>query len=115
MEDLWCFEFHPSKQNLSAKREKENKDDVYNRFRGLTDREDGLPAAKDLPGYVEVPLTAKFPRYVLFGQGGRPGDGEEVDESDNVGGDEEKDGGIPHLDMPAEVRSWNNGVPSDVY
>ena len=67
MEDLWCFEFHPSKQDLPAKRDKENKEDLYSRFRVLTDREDGLPAAKDLPGYLEVPLKANFPRYVLFG------------------------------------------------
>lgn len=115
MEDLWCYEFHSSKQDLSAKREKENKDDVYNRFRILTDREDGLPAVKDLPGYLEVPLTAKFPRYVLFGQGVGPGDGEDVDGSDNVGGDEDKGGDISHAWISAEVRFRDNGLTSNVY
>ena len=67
MEDLWCFEFHPSKQNLSAKLEKMNKEDVYNRFKNLTDPVNGLPAARTMPGYLEVPLRASFPRwrYVL--------------------------------------------------
>lgn len=46
MEDLWLFEFHPSKQGLSAKLETENKQRLYNRFRTLTGRSYGLPAAK---------------------------------------------------------------------
>ena len=66
MEDLWWFEFQPSKQNLSATREYANKEAVYSRFRGLTDQINGLPAARDMPGYLEVPLKVNFPRYVLF-------------------------------------------------
>lgn len=72
MEDLWCLEFHPSKRNSSAKLERENKEEIYNRFRNLTDRVDGLPAAKVTPGYFEIPLKAGFPRYVLFDQGLEP-------------------------------------------
>ncbi len=82
MEDLWRFEFHPSKQDLPAKREKANREDMYNRFKGLTDRITGLPAARALPGYLEVPIRADFPRYVLFGQDFRPGDEEDIYESD---------------------------------
>ena len=115
MEDLWCFEFHPSKQDLPAKREKENKEDVYNRFRVLTDREYGLPAAKDSPGYLEVPLKANFPRYVLFGQDARPRNEENVYESDEVGGDEDKGGDIPHPWIPTEVRSRHNGFAPNVH
>ena len=70
MEDLWSYEFQPSQQGISATMERENREAVYERFKGLTDRVDGLPAARDLPGYWEVPLRAGFPRYVLFGQGG---------------------------------------------
>ncbi|CAF9942122.1 hypothetical protein IMSHALPRED_003215 [Imshaugia aleurites] len=72
MEDLWCFDVQPSKQDLSAKVEKENKEDVYSRSRDLTDRSYGLPAAREMPGYLKVPLKAGFPRYVLFGQGPPP-------------------------------------------
>ena len=115
MEDLWCFEFHPSKQDLPAKRDKENKEDLYSRFRVLTDREDGLPAAKDLPGYLEVPLKARFPRYVLFGQEARLRNEENVYESDEVVGDEDKGGDIPHPWIPAEVKSKRNGFASDVH
>lgn len=82
MEDLWCFELHPSKRDLPAKREKENKEDVYIRFRNLTDRVHGLPAARDMPGYLEVPLQANFPRYVLFDQDPRPRNEQGVSESD---------------------------------
>ncbi|CAD6575955.1 MAG: hypothetical protein ASARMPREDX12_007656 [Alectoria sarmentosa] len=70
MEDLWSYEFQPSQQGISATMERENREAVYERFKGLTSRVDGLPAARDLPGYWEVPLRAGFPRYVLFGQGG---------------------------------------------
>ena len=66
MEDLWWFEFQPSKQNLSATLEQQNKEAVYSRFRDLTDQINGLPAARDMPGYLEVPLKIDFPRYVLF-------------------------------------------------
>lgn len=69
MEDLWCFEFKPSKANSSAKLEKESREEIYNRFKVLTDRVDGLPAAKVMPGYFEIPLKAAFPRYVLFHRG----------------------------------------------
>lgn len=115
MEDLWCFELHPSKQDLPAKREKENKEDVYNRFRVLTDREHGLPAAQDLPGYLEVPLKAKFPKYVLFGQVARPRNEEDVYESDEVGDDDNKGGDIPHPWIPAEVRSRHNEFASKLH
>lgn len=94
MEDLWTFEFHPSKQDLSAKQEKENKEDVYNRFKVLTDRVDWLPAARNLPGYLEVPLTANFPRYVLFGHIIRPRDENNVHDSGGEGVDEDKGGDI---------------------
>lgn len=115
MEDLWCFELHPSKQDLPAKREKENKEDVYNRFRDLTDREHGLPAARDLPGYLEVPLKASFPRYVLFGQVARPRHEEDVYESDEMGDDEKEGGDIPHPWIPAEVRSRHTEFASRVH
>ena len=72
MEDLWCLEFDPSKRNSSAKLERENKEEIYNRFRDLKDRVDTLPAAKVPPGYFELPLKASFPRYVLFNQGLEP-------------------------------------------
>ena len=68
MEDLWLFEFHPSKRGLSAKLEKENKEKMYNRFRTLTGRIHGLPAAKAVPGYLDVPLKFDFLRYVLLKQ-----------------------------------------------
>ena len=72
MEDLWLFEFHPSKRNHSGKPDKENKEEMYNRFRNLTDRVDGLPAAKVMPGYLKIPLKAGFPRYVLFNRDSEP-------------------------------------------
>ena len=82
MEDLWCFEFHPSKQDLPAKQEKANREDMYHRFKGLTDRVTGLPAARALPGYLEVPIRADFPRYVLFGEDFGQGNEEDIYESD---------------------------------
>ena len=87
MEDLWCFELHPSKQDLSARLEKESKEDVYNRFKALTDRVNGLPAARGVPGYLDVPLRAEFPRYVFFSQDPRPRNEEDIYESDGERGD----------------------------
>ncbi len=94
MEDLWCLEFHPSKRNLSAKVERENKEELYGRFRDLTDRFDGLPAARDMPGYLDVPLRADFPRYVLLGQTLGP-----LNEIDIYESDEEGDRGIEDGDV----------------
>ncbi len=94
MEDLWCLEFHPSKRNLSAKVERENKEELYGRFRDLTDRFDGLPAARDMPGYLDVPLRADFPRYVLLGQTLGP-----LNERDVYESDEEGDRGIEDGDV----------------
>lgn len=102
MEDLWCFEFHPSKQDISAKLEKENKEDVYNRFKILTDPVNGLPAARDMPGYLDVPLRADFPRYVLFSQSTRLRNEEDIYESDEGSGNEDEGGDIPHPWIPAE-------------
>ena len=85
MEDLWYFEFQPGKRDISATLEKENKDKVYSRFKDLTDRFDGLPVARNVPGYLEVPLKAGFPRYVLFEQGTRPRNEEDGLESDEEG------------------------------
>lgn len=39
---------------------------MYNRFRTLTGRIYGLPAAKAVPGYLDVPLKFDFLRYVLL-------------------------------------------------
>ena len=114
MEDLWCFELHPSKQDLPAKREKANKEDMYNRFKDLTDRVHGLPAARVMPGYLEVPIRADFPRYVLFGQDPRLANEEDVYESDE---DENRghQGDIPHPCIPAEVSTRDNGFLSNTY
>ena len=94
MEDLWCLEFHPSKRNLSAKVEKENKEELYGRFKDLTDRFDGVPAVRDLPGYLDVPVRADFPRYVLLGQTLGP-----LNERDIYESDEEGDYGIEDGDV----------------
>lgn len=98
MEDLWNYEFHPSQQGISAAMERENREEVYDRFKGLTDRCDGLPAARDLPGYWEVPLRAGFPRYVLFGREGRGHIGDDV-----CGSGGEEGGELPQPWRPAEV------------
>ena len=82
MDDVWYYELQPCRQNVSARLEKENKEKIYNRFRGLTDRIDGLPAAKVMPGYLDVPLRAGFPRYVLFDRDFRPRNIDDIDESD---------------------------------
>ena len=84
MEDLWSFEFAPSQHDLPAKFKKESREDMYNRFRDLTDREDGLPAARLMPGYLEVPLKAGFPRYVLFNTDPRPRNRDRVPSSEAV-------------------------------
>lgn len=115
MEDLWWFELHPGKQGVSAKVEKEDKEEVYGRFKDLTDRFNGLPAARDLPGYLEVPLKADFPRYVLFGHDTRPRNEEDVFESDEEGGDGDEGGDVLHPWIPAEVCSRDNGFPPGAY
>ena len=90
MEDVWYFELQPCRQHISARLEKENKEKIYNRFRGLTDRIDGLPAAKVMPGYLDVPLRAGFPRYMLFDRDLRPHNMDSVDESDKVSEEDER-------------------------
>lgn len=90
MEDLWYYELQPCRQRIWAKIEKVNKEEICNRFRGLTDRIQGLPAAKVMPGYLEVPLKAGFPRYVLFDRDLRPRSIDNIDESDQVSDEGER-------------------------
>ena len=82
MEDVWFYELQPCRRNIGAKMERENREEMYRRFRGLTDRVDGLPAAKVAPGYLDVPLRAGFPRYVLFDCDLAPRDGDDIGGSD---------------------------------
>ena len=82
MEDVWFFELQPCRRNVGARLERENKEEMYRRFKGLTDRVVGLPAAKVVPGYLDVPLRAGFPRYVLFDRDLGPRDGDNIEESD---------------------------------
>ena len=89
MEDVWFYELQPCRQNISARLEKENKEEIYDRFKGLTDRVDGLPAAKVLPGYLDVPLMAGFPRYMLFNRELRF-NRDEMDDSDRVSDKDER-------------------------
>lgn len=67
MEDIWFCEMRAWRRDGLAKTERGDREEMYRRFRGLTDRVDGLPAAKVGPGYLDVPLRAGFPRYMLFG------------------------------------------------
>lgn len=103
--------FHPSKQNLSAEVEKENKEDVYSRVRDLADGINELPAVKDVPGYLEVPLKAKLPWYVLFDQSptARPRNEKDIYESDEEGSAEGEGGRHNHLWIPAELSSRDEG------
>lgn len=82
MEDVWFFELQPCRRNIGAKMEKGNKEEMYRRFRGLTDRVDGLQAAKVAPGYLDVPVRAGFPRYVLFDHDLGPRDVDTIGGSD---------------------------------
>ena len=90
MEDVWYYELQPCRQNVSARLEKENKEEIYHRFRGLTDRIEGLPAAKVIPGYLDVPLRAGFPRYMIFDRDFRQRNIDNVDKSDKVSDEDER-------------------------
>ena len=90
MEDVWYYELQLCRQNISARLEKENKEEIYHRFRGLTDRIEGLPAAKVIPGYLDVPLVAGFPRHMLFDSDFRQRIIDDVDKSDKVSDEDER-------------------------
>lgn len=63
MEDLWLFEFHPSKQGLSARLEKENKEKMYN-IQSFQNPDGSYLRT----GYLDVLLKFDFLRYVLLKQ-----------------------------------------------
>lgn len=73
---------------------------MYIRLKELTNRVHGLP------GYMDVPLTAHCPQYVLFGRGARPHDeGDVYGSVEEGGGEDEGERGdmMPHPWIPAEV------------
>ena len=90
MEDLWYYELQPCRQRIWPKIEKVNKEEICNRFMGLTDRIQGLPAARVMPGYLEVPLKAGFPRYVLFDRDPMQRSIDNINESDQVSDEDER-------------------------
>lgn len=62
MEDIWYYEIHPDKKSALAPVFKENQKKLFESFRGLTDPQDGLAVVKRLPSYLDLPVTAEFPR-----------------------------------------------------
>ena len=62
MEDIWKYELHPDKQDAHKKVAKANTNKLFESFRNLTNAQGGLPIMKELPSYLDIPVTPGFPR-----------------------------------------------------
>ena len=62
MEGIWYYELHPDKKSAISPVFKANQKELFESFRNLTDAQDGLPVIKELPSYLDVPVTPDFPR-----------------------------------------------------